>query len=175
MMSSGGNARLQPGNLCRCAMSYSHAGAWRSQFASRIVHRKRRRTRPPFLLFSQTRQRVKTRGRWMPLCLCRNLYPNLHGKPGLRVRVAVKGSSKGALKCWKQGIPTMTQPFGHEKMIVYQKGMRFVALRSALLDGMNLPLQLYDRLPTVLPRWSVAFPGDGTAILNPFDCRQSFP
>ena len=32
----------------------------------------------------------------------------------------------------------MTQPFGHEKLIVYQKGMRFVAVRSALdLAGGN--------------------------------------
>ena len=28
----------------------------------------------------------------------------------------------------------MTQPFGHEKLIVYQKGMRFAVVRSALLD-----------------------------------------
>ncbi len=28
----------------------------------------------------------------------------------------------------------MTRPFGHERLIVYQKGMRFVALRRDLLD-----------------------------------------
>ena len=28
----------------------------------------------------------------------------------------------------------MTEPFGHEKLIVYQKGMRFAALRGALLE-----------------------------------------
>ena len=28
----------------------------------------------------------------------------------------------------------MTQPFGHGKLIVYQKAMRFAALRGALLD-----------------------------------------
>ncbi len=31
----------------------------------------------------------------------------------------------------------MAQPFGHEKLIVYQKGMRFVAMRSALLEAKN--------------------------------------
>ena len=30
----------------------------------------------------------------------------------------------------------MTQPFGHEKLIVYQKAMRFAAVRGALLDGL---------------------------------------
>jgi hypothetical protein len=30
----------------------------------------------------------------------------------------------------------MTQPLGHEKLIVYQKGKRFVGVRSALLDGL---------------------------------------
>ena len=64
----------------------------------------------------------------------------------IRGRVAVKGSSKGALKCWKQGIMTMTQPFGHEKLIVYQKGMRFVALRSALLDGLARRVAACDHL-----------------------------
>ncbi len=28
----------------------------------------------------------------------------------------------------------MTQPFGHEKLIVYQKAMRFAALRGTLPD-----------------------------------------
>jgi len=60
--------------------------------------------------------------------------------------VAVKGSSKGALKCWKQAITTMTQPFGHEKLIVYQKGMRFVALRSALFDGLARRVAACDHL-----------------------------
>jgi len=31
----------------------------------------------------------------------------------------------------------MAQPFGHEKLIVYQKGIRFVTLRGALLDGLT--------------------------------------
>ena len=31
----------------------------------------------------------------------------------------------------------MAQPFGHEKLIVYQKGIRFVTLRGILLDGLT--------------------------------------
>ena len=37
----------------------------------------------------------------------------------------------------------MTQPFGHEKLIVYQKGMRFVAVRSALLDRLPRRVAAY--------------------------------
>ena len=40
----------------------------------------------------------------------------------------------------------MTQPFGHEKLIVYQKGIRFVALRSALLDGLGRRVAACDHL-----------------------------
>ena len=31
----------------------------------------------------------------------------------------------------------MMESFGHEKLMVYQKGMRFVALRGALLDQLT--------------------------------------
>ena len=31
----------------------------------------------------------------------------------------------------------MAQLFGHEKLKVYQKGMRFAAIRSTLLDGLS--------------------------------------
>lgn len=40
----------------------------------------------------------------------------------------------------------MTQPFGHEKLIVYQKGMRFAAVRSALLDGLHRRVAACDHL-----------------------------
>ena len=40
----------------------------------------------------------------------------------------------------------MTQFFGHEKLIVYQKGMRFVALRSALLDGLARRVAVCEHL-----------------------------
>ena len=40
----------------------------------------------------------------------------------------------------------MTQAFGHEKLIVYQKGMRFVALRSALLDKLARRVAACDHL-----------------------------
>lgn len=40
----------------------------------------------------------------------------------------------------------MTQPFGHEKLIVYQKGMRFVAVRSALLDRLPRRVAACDHL-----------------------------
>jgi len=40
----------------------------------------------------------------------------------------------------------VTQPFGHEKLIVYQKGMRFAAMRSALLDGLARRVAACDHL-----------------------------
>jgi four helix bundle protein len=40
----------------------------------------------------------------------------------------------------------MTQPFGHEKLIVYQKSMRFVAVRSALLNGLPRRVAACDHL-----------------------------
>ena len=40
----------------------------------------------------------------------------------------------------------MTQPLGHEKLIVYQKGMRFVVMRSALLDGLPRRVAACDHL-----------------------------
>lgn len=40
----------------------------------------------------------------------------------------------------------MTRPFGHEKLIVYQKGMRFVAVRSALLNGLPRRVAACDHL-----------------------------
>ena len=40
----------------------------------------------------------------------------------------------------------MAQPFGHEKLIVYQKGIRFVTLRGALLDGLTRRVAACDHL-----------------------------
>jgi four helix bundle protein len=40
----------------------------------------------------------------------------------------------------------MTQPFGHEKLIVYQKGMRFVGVGSALLDRLPRRVAACDHL-----------------------------
>jgi len=40
----------------------------------------------------------------------------------------------------------VTQPFGHEKLIVYQRGMRFVTLRSALLDELARRVAACDHL-----------------------------
>jgi four helix bundle protein len=40
----------------------------------------------------------------------------------------------------------MAQPFGHEKLIVYQKGRRFVTLRGALLDGLTRRAAACDHL-----------------------------
>jgi four helix bundle protein len=40
----------------------------------------------------------------------------------------------------------MTQPFGHEKLIVYKKGMRFVAVSSALLDRLPRRVAACDHL-----------------------------
>lgn len=40
----------------------------------------------------------------------------------------------------------MTQPFGHEKLIVYQKGMRFVGGGSALLDRLPRRVAACDHL-----------------------------
>jgi four helix bundle protein len=45
-----------------------------------------------------------------------------------------------------KGFKTMTQPLGHEKLIVYQKGMRFVTLRSALLDTLPRRVAACDHL-----------------------------
>ena len=64
----------------------------------------------------------------------------------IRVRVGgYKGARKWAPKRGKQG-NIMTQPFGHEKLIVYQKGMHFVALRSALLDLLARRVAACDHL-----------------------------
>ena len=72
---------------------------------------------------------------------------------GIRVRVSVTGASKGAVKCLprlvrggKQGVLSMAQPFGHEKLIVYQKGMRFVAVPGALLDRLPRRVAVCDPL-----------------------------
>jgi len=40
----------------------------------------------------------------------------------------------------------MTEPFGHEKLIVYQKGMRFATLRSALLERLLRRVAACDHL-----------------------------
>jgi four helix bundle protein len=40
----------------------------------------------------------------------------------------------------------MTQPFGHEKLIIYQKGMSFMTLRSALLDRLDRRVAACDHL-----------------------------
>jgi len=40
----------------------------------------------------------------------------------------------------------MTEPFGHEKLIVYQKGMRFAVVRSALLDALPRRVAACDHL-----------------------------
>lgn len=40
----------------------------------------------------------------------------------------------------------MTEPFGHEKLIVYQLGLRFVAFRSALLDQLARHVAACDHL-----------------------------
>jgi hypothetical protein len=40
----------------------------------------------------------------------------------------------------------MTEPFGHEKLIVYQKGMRFAVLRGALLERMPRQVAACDHL-----------------------------
>ena len=40
----------------------------------------------------------------------------------------------------------MTQPFGHEKLIVYQKGMHFVAVGSALLERLPRRVAACDHL-----------------------------
>jgi four helix bundle protein len=40
----------------------------------------------------------------------------------------------------------MTQPFGHEKLIVCQKGMRFVAVGSALLGRLPRRVSACDHL-----------------------------
>jgi four helix bundle protein len=40
----------------------------------------------------------------------------------------------------------MTQPFGHEKLIVYQKSMRFVAVGNALLDSLPRLVAACDHL-----------------------------
>jgi hypothetical protein len=40
----------------------------------------------------------------------------------------------------------MTEPFGHEKLIVYQKGMRFAAFRGALLERMPRRVAACDHL-----------------------------
>jgi four helix bundle protein len=40
----------------------------------------------------------------------------------------------------------MTEPFGHEKLIVYQTGLRFAAVRRALLDGLPRRVAACDHL-----------------------------
>jgi len=40
----------------------------------------------------------------------------------------------------------MTEPFGHEKLIVYQKGMRFLAFRSAQLNQLDRRVAACDHL-----------------------------
>ena len=40
----------------------------------------------------------------------------------------------------------MTEPFGHGRLIVYQKGMRFVALRRNLLDRLTRRVSACDHL-----------------------------
>ena len=57
---------------------------------------------------------------------------------GIRASVAVKGV--------KAQVWAMTEPFGHEKLVVYQKGKRFVALRAALLDQVARRVAACDHL-----------------------------
>lgn len=45
-----------------------------------------------------------------------------------------------------KGKAIVTEPFGHEKLIVYQLGMRFVAFRSALLDQLARRVAACDHL-----------------------------
>lgn len=40
----------------------------------------------------------------------------------------------------------MTQPFGHEKLIIYRKGMQFAGMQSALLDGLARRVAASDHL-----------------------------
>jgi len=40
----------------------------------------------------------------------------------------------------------MTEPFGHEKLIVYQKGMRFAVLRGVLLERLSRRVAACDHL-----------------------------
>ncbi len=40
----------------------------------------------------------------------------------------------------------MSCAFGHEKLIVYQKGMRFVAFRRRLIDGLSCRVAACDHL-----------------------------
>ena len=40
----------------------------------------------------------------------------------------------------------MTEPFGHEKLIVYQKGMRFAVFRGALLERLPRRVAACDHL-----------------------------
>jgi four helix bundle protein len=47
---------------------------------------------------------------------------------------------------WVKDVAIMTQPFGHEKLIVYQKGMRFAGIHSALLDGLPRRVAACDHL-----------------------------
>ena len=40
----------------------------------------------------------------------------------------------------------MAEPFGHEKLIIYQKGLRSAAVRRALLDGLSRRVAACDHL-----------------------------
>ena len=51
-----------------------------------------------------------------------------------------------AVKCGQAGVVTVTQPFGHEKLIVYQKGMRFASLPGALLHELARRVAACDHL-----------------------------
>jgi len=51
---------------------------------------------------------------------------------------------KGGLKCGKDA--AMAELFGHEKLIVYQKGMRFAVVRGALLAGLPRRVAACDHL-----------------------------
>jgi len=53
---------------------------------------------------------------------------------------------KGFRNAFKWGDAAMAQLFGHEKLIVYQKGMRFAVARSALLDGLPRRVAACDHL-----------------------------
>jgi len=50
------------------------------------------------------------------------------------------------VKYGKQEVMTMAQPFRHEKLIVYQKGMRFVSIRGDLLKGIPRQVAACDHL-----------------------------
>ena len=54
---------------------------------------------------------------------------------------------KTGFKCrFKCGDAAMAELYGHEKLIVYQKGMRFAVVRGALLAGLPKRVAACDHL-----------------------------